>query len=169
MYTFEKIDIEHVDINEYYDFENKCMFATLPWLNFLAEDNNAEPVIVRITKDSALIGYFTGLTFKKFGIKLFGSPFKGWATGYMGFDLHDRSLIKDLLEPTIKFIFKTTGCWYIEIAERYLGRQDQSEIKYKTEIVATLEADINKTDEEFLRSVKKDCRKYIRQFEDRVS
>ena len=167
MYSFEKIDIDKIDLNEYYNFENKCMFATLPWLRYLSEDNNAAPVIVRITKNDELLGYFTGLTFKKFGIKLFGSPFKGWATGYMGFDLHDRSLIKDLLEPTINFIFKITGCLYIEIVERYLGVQDQSEIKYKTEIVATLEANIDKTDEEFLKSVKKDCRKYIRQFEER--
>lgn len=167
MYSFELIDIDKVDISEYYNFEKKSPFTTLPWIRFLMEDNNAQPVIIRITEDNELIGYFTGLTVKKFGVKIFGSPFKGWGTCYMGYDLHDYSLIVKILEPTIKFIFTHTKCLYIELTERNLGVDKINDIKQKTEVFTTLEIDINKSDEEFFRSIKRDCRKYINQFEKR--
>lgn len=165
MYSFEQIDIDKIDIEEYYGFEKKSPFTTLPWLRFLIEDNKANPVIVRITDNNELIGYFTGLTIRKFGIKIFGSPFKGWSTCFMGYDLFDYSLIKELLEPTIEFIYKKTKCHYIEIVERNLNPDDMKNIKYKTEITSTLEIDIDKTDEELMKSFDSRCRTIIRQFE----
>ncbi|MBF7097335.1 GNAT family N-acetyltransferase [Alkalibacter mobilis] len=167
MYDFERIDIEKINIEEYYNFDTKSVFTSVEWLRFLEEDNDGEIVVLRITEDGKLIGYFSGLIIKKFGIKIFGSPFKGWSTRYMSYDLYDNTLIKDLLEPTVKYIFKSTGCLYIEIVDKNLGPEDMEYIKYETQLVTTLEIPINKSDEEILAGVKRNCRQFIHQFENR--
>ena len=167
MYRFELINIEDVDIDEYYGFEEKSPFTTIPWLKFLMEDNDGEAVIVRITDENNLIGYFTGMKISRFGVKIVGSPFKGWATCYMGFDLYDYDLVKELLDPVIKFLFKKTGCCYIEIADRHLYPQDAKDIKYPIEMFTTLEIPIYKTAEEFLSSITSKCRRLLNQFERR--
>ena len=65
MYSFEIIDIDKVNQEEFNSFVRKTPFTTIPWLKFLSEDKKAIPVIVRITQNEKLIGYFSGLTFKK--------------------------------------------------------------------------------------------------------
>ena len=86
MYSVEEISKENLDIEEYYNFKNKKLFTTLDWLEFVQEDSNAIPFFLRITEDERFIGYFTGMTVRKFGIKIADSPFSGWSTCYMGFD-----------------------------------------------------------------------------------
>lgn len=167
MYLFEMIEINDIDEKEYNSFENKTPFTTIPWLKFLSEDKNAIPKIVRITRDGELIGYFSGLLFSKCGIKIFGSPFKGWTTNYMGFDLYNYDLISDLVKPTIEFIMKETKCVYLELVDRHLTEKDLKDSEFKIDVVKNLEVDIDKSDEEILKSIKKDCKEFIRQFERR--
>jgi len=167
MYTFEIVDMNDVDIGEYYGFERKSPFTTIPWLKYLMEDNAGEPLILRISKGENLIGYFTGVKIKRFGINILGSPFKGWATGFMGYDLYDYDLVKELLTPTIDFIFKNSSCKHIEIMDRHLFPDDIEGLKYDTEIFTTVEIPIYKTDEEFFENIMGKCRQLIRQFERR--
>lgn len=167
MYSFEIIDIDKVDIQEFNSFPKKTPFTTIPWIQFLSEDKNAVPKIIRITKNSELVGYFTGLIFKKFGINIFGSPFKGWSTNYMGFDLYNYDLIYELLEPTIDFIMKETKCLYMEIVDRNISPERLKANNFQVDIVKNLELKIDKSDEEILKSIKKDCKEFIRQFERR--
>lgn len=165
MYSFEVIDIDKINIEEFNAFDKKSVFTTIEWLKFINLDQCAELIIIRITDEKKLMGYFTGCLVKKFGIKIFGSPLSGWATCYMGFDLFDYNLITALLKPTIDFIFKTTKCLYFECRERNLSIEDINKIKYNTKIVTTVEVDMDKTLDDILKSVKHDCRQYIRQFE----
>jgi len=167
MYSFEFIDLNNVNLEEFNSFPKKTPFTTVPWLRFISEDKDAIPKIIRITQGEELIGYFTGLVFNKLGIKFFGSPFKGWSTNYMGFDLYDYTLISSLLEPTIDFVMKETKCLYLELVDRNITTENIVSTRFQTDIVTDLEVDIDKSDEELLKSVKKDCRKYICQFESR--
>ncbi len=167
MYSFEIVDIADINIDEFNSFEAKSPLTTIQWLNFLAEDNDAKPVVVKIMKGTENVGYFSGLVTTRFGIKIFGSPLKGWGTCYMGFDLHDPALAIELLEPVIEFVFQETKCLYFELAERSLSECHIGLIKHRTEVVTTLEINIDKQDEELLKSVKRDCKEFIRQFEKR--
>ncbi|QSX09596.1 GNAT family N-acetyltransferase [Alkalibacter rhizosphaerae] len=167
MLEFERIELDNVDLNEYYGFESKSVFTSVEWLRFLEEDNHGEIVLLRITKDGELLGYFTGLIIKKYGFKIFGSPFKGWSTRFMSFDVFDVKIIKDLVQPTIQYIFKTTGCVYVEIVDRNLGPADQDDIPYETQVVDSLVLSIDRSDEEILGHIKRNCRQMIRQFENR--
>jgi len=167
LYSFEIVDIDKVNICEFNSFSNKTPFTTIQWIQFLSEDKNAIPIIIRITNKNELIGYFSGLIFKILGFKIFGSPFKGWNTNYMGFDLYNYDIIDELIEPTIQFVMRKTKCIYLEMVDRNITPDKIKNLKYEVEVVKNLEIDIDKNDELLIKSIKKDCREFIRQFERR--
>ncbi|MBZ9689216.1 GNAT family N-acetyltransferase [Clostridium estertheticum] len=167
MYSFEVIDIDDVNIEEYYGFENKVLFTTMEWLDFIKINQKAKPVIIRITKNSNFVGYFTGLLFSRFGIRIFGSPFDGWTTGYMGFDVLDGYDKVDLIEPVSKFLFRNFKCLYIQIVDRFIEQNQLKNTKYHYTISKSIELNIDKTDEELLKVFKDTCGRLIRQFERR--
>lgn len=167
-YEFESISLENLNIEEFSGFDNKSIFTTIPWIKFIAEDNNATPNIIRITKEHILVGYFSGLIINKFGLKIFGSPLRGWSTCYMGFDAYNSEEIISIIPEIIEYIFKSTKCHYIELAERTLTTSNLQDIPYETRILSTLELEIgNKSDEEIFKLFREDCKKLIRQFDKR--
>ena len=88
MYNFIEVDINSLDVNEYNNFSDKLIYQTKEWVGFVAKTQNAKPIILRIIDDNDnLIGYYTCLLFSKFGFKIIGSPFRGWTTLYMGFNV----------------------------------------------------------------------------------
>jgi hypothetical protein len=78
MISFQRLHLEDVKWEDTSVYDEINVFQTLPWLNFLAETQNAEPVIAAVKSDGRLLGYFTGLKVNKYGIKVLGSPFRGW-------------------------------------------------------------------------------------------
>lgn len=68
-------------------FEDRVVFQTIEWLNFIAESQDATPVIAEIRDGSAVAGYFSGLVVRKAGLRILGSSFPGWTTPYIGFNL----------------------------------------------------------------------------------
>lgn len=167
MYSFEIIPADKINEIEYYSFCKKSVFTTLPWIDFIAEDNGASPIIIRITENEMFIGYFTGLLKTKYGIKIFGSPFRGWSTCFMGFDLSDHDRIVKILPEMVTFIFTNIKCHYFECVDRNIPIDKRNQFPFKTRVVETLELDIDKSDEELLSGFKGDCRTFIRQFEKR--
>jgi hypothetical protein len=124
-------------------------------------------LIVRITKNSNLVGYFTGFLFSKYLIKIIASPFDGWTTSYMGFDLEDGYDRVDLIGPLSAFLFKTFRCHFIQITDRFIAEDEIKDSGLHYIIKTTLELTIDKTDEELLNGYTKSCRETIRQFERR--
>jgi hypothetical protein len=79
-------------------FRDRTVFQTREWVNFVAETQHATPVIAELRDGGDVAGYFTGLTFTRFGIRILGSSFPGWTTPYMGFNLIDEAGRRDALE-----------------------------------------------------------------------
>lgn len=167
MYAFEIVSIDKLDVNEYNQLPNKNLFTTIEWINFVKETHNAEPVIIRITEEHKLVGYFTGLLVKKFGIKILGSPFNGWTTAYMGFDVVEGYDKVDLIESITKFLFRTLKCLFIQITDRYIEEAQLKNTKYKYLMSRSIELNIDRTEEAIFKSFKSECRTSIRQFERR--
>ena len=168
MYEFTKIQMSQLDENEYYDFENKTVFTTLPWLQYLLEDNKgSQLILIRITKnDKDFVGYFTGILIRKFGIRIIGSPFRGWSTCYMGFDLKCADEKLAVLRELKDYLFREYRCLYMEITDRDI-KMEEAQKEYRVKIADTLELRIDRTDEELFSVFKTDCRNFIRQFERR--
>src|SRR5919108_4238997 len=70
-------------------FPDYHVFQTPAWLAFVAEAHGGTPVLATLTEGREPVGYFAGLVIRRFGVKILGSPFPGWGTEYMGFQLRD--------------------------------------------------------------------------------
>ena len=76
--TFHRLDFGSVNDAQLDSFEDRIVFQTRPWLEFIAQTQNAKPMIAALREDDETVGYFTGLIVKKFGFTILGSPFPGW-------------------------------------------------------------------------------------------
>lgn len=166
MYIFKQIKIENIDVYKFNNFENKSIFTTIEWIKFIQEDSNAKPIILEIYQGDVFIGYFSALVVNKFGIKIVASPFSGWSTCFMGFDVIFNSRI-DILPDLKKYLFKKYKCSYIEIIDRDISIDEARSAGFTCSPISTLELEINRSDDELFKTFKTDCRNFIRQFERR--
>ena len=170
-YTFETINWNQIDVNEYNSLPNKTVLTTKDWIEFIIEDSNAIPFIIRITQEHQFVGYFSSLIVTKFGIKILGSPFPGWSTPFMGFDLMEGFVREDILVELIPYLIKETGCLFIQISDRLFDFDRLESIKKGLGIEIskseTLELGIEGDDALQYKKMKTDCRNFIKQFERR--
>ncbi len=168
MYCIQVINKNEVDVEEYYSFKNKALYTTKEWLEYLEEDVHGEVCILRITTtDGSFVGYYTCMIISKFGVRIAGSPFSGWSTVYMGFDVVDDVNRLDLIPYIKEYLFKKKHVLFIEIVDRNIGVEEAVAAGYQADIADTLELDIQRTDEELFKVFKTDARNFIRQFERR--
>lgn len=164
MFKFETLDYNKLDSNYLSKYKNSDIYITPEWLTFLKKAVNVEPLVVEIKKEDRTIGFFAGAMFKKFGIKIIGSPFKGWNTPYMGFALDEGVSRIEILPELWKYLNKKYKCQYMEVCDRNIDKQsiEMTKLKYITE--STYVMDISKPEEELLASFTKHCRKQMRVF-----
>ncbi|OPY69593.1 MAG: hypothetical protein A4E57_01078 [Syntrophorhabdaceae bacterium PtaU1.Bin034] len=100
--------------------EDRTLFQTLPWLDFISETQKARPVILRLESMGRTAGYFSGFVVRKFGFKILGSPFKGWTTESLGFNLASGVSPIEALDAVASFAFTRLGCRHLELLTRRL-------------------------------------------------
>lgn len=167
-FTVTEIAKEALNLQEYENLPGKSVFTTREWLEFIQEDSKVKPLFLRITREETLVGYFTAMIQKSYGFRIIASPFAGWSTCYMGFDLADSSVNKlDLIPCVTEYLFRVKKAHLIEITDRDISVEDARERGYRTSAAETLELEIDRTDEELFKVFKTDCRNFIRQFERR--
>src|SRR5258708_2077293 len=113
--NFHPIDIKSADWKRLDCFADRTVFQTREWLQFVAESQNAVPVLAELRENSDVLGYFTGLTFSKFGMKVLGSSFPGWTTPYIGFNLSPGVPRRAALEALEQFAWNDLKCLHLEI------------------------------------------------------
>ena len=171
-YTFKLIELNSIDIKTFNGYPHKSVNTTKEWIEFIAEDSSANPYILEIrSNDDKLVGYFSALIVKKFGLKIVGSPFPGWSTVYMGLDVNNHNQKSEILNDLIPFVMNDTNCAYLQICDRDFTASDLEIIrkKYggKIEYSETLELGIDGDDVQQYKKMKSDCRNFIKQFERR--
>ena len=107
MARFERVPLEPTQWQKVLrTFDDRIVFQTPEWISFLAETQNAEPVLAELKAGAESLGYLTGLTVKKLGLRIFGSPFPGWSTPYMGFNLRPGVARRVAVEALSEFAFR---------------------------------------------------------------
>ena len=91
---------------------------TRAWLDFLVETQAAEPVLARVVRGAEPVGWFTGAIVRRFGLRILGSPLRGWTTAAMGFDLDPGVDRADAIAALAPFAFDRRGCVHVEVADR---------------------------------------------------
>lgn len=138
---------------------------TRAWLDFLAETQGAEPVAARVLDGSTPVGWFRGAVVTRFGVRILGSPLRGWTTAAMGFDLDpgtDRAAAVDALPA---FAFRDLGCWHVEVADRALTAADAARTGLRPEELPGWQLDLQRPDEDLLAAMNQMARRNIRKGE----
>jgi hypothetical protein len=143
-------------------FADHTGFQLDDWIDFLRESQRGEPVYARVVADGETVGRFAGLVVRKFGVRILGSPFPGWSTAYMGFNLRDgvhRAQAARALEP---FAFGELGCLHFEFMDRRLDGASAAALPFRHRPVAGWEVDLTRPEREILARMTPACRRNLR-------
>jgi hypothetical protein len=162
---FHLLDSSQVDWDKLDGFDDRLVFQTREWMDFLAETQRATPVIAALDDGSTTVGYFSGLIFRRGGIRILGSPFPGWTTAYLGFNLSPHVHRGEALRALETFAFRDLKCMHLEVSDRYTPQEEGESVGFSYELCRTLRTDLTKPAEELFRKMTGQCRGCIRKAE----
>lgn len=160
--TIERLDHQSFDWSELDPYPDHEVFQTREWLQFLHASQGAEPVLAAVRSGRDLVGYFTGAVVRRLGMRMLGSPFPGWTTGALGFNLHDGVDRRDALAALPRFAWRELGCVHLEIKDRRLSAADYEANRFRHSPFFTFEIDLEPSEEELFAAMSSSCRRAIR-------
>jgi CelD/BcsL family acetyltransferase involved in cellulose biosynthesis len=162
----ERLEVDRVDWPTLDAFPDRLLFQTREWLDFVQRTQDAEPVVAAIRDDDgSVVGYFTGLIVRRFGLRILGSPFPGWTTSYMGFNLDDGADRTEAAEALVPFAFRQLRCLHLEFKDRFLQTEDLERRGFEQSPSRTFEVDLRPPEEELFGRMTSACRRAIRKSE----
>jgi Acetyltransferase (GNAT) domain len=162
MLELERLDLDDVDWRRLDAFADRLVFQTREWLAFVAETQGAQPVLAKVRDGSTCVGYFTGLVFRRFGLRVLGSPLPGWTTYYMGFNLEDGVEPRQAVEALFRFAFGTLGCVHVELRDRQISVEDVDGLRIDHTPQPGYEVDLRPSEDEIWMEFKGPARTSIR-------
>src|SRR6185436_751679 len=138
---------------------------TRPWLDYLEQSQGADPVVAAVLDDDAPVGWFTGAIVRRAGVRILGSPFPGWTTSWMGFNLSpgvDRWQACEALAP---FAFRHLRCLHVEVRDRELEVPSSASRGWSWTEPDTYQVDLSGTEEDVLARMWSISRRQIRKSE----
>jgi hypothetical protein len=156
------LDLSAVCWEELDRFSDRTVFQTREWVEFLKKSQKATPVVVELREAGELAGYFTGLTFTRFGVKILGSSFPGWTTPYMGFNLRPGFSRTAALAAVEKLAWNDLRCMHIEISDPHFSLADGESLGFKCEYYHSYRTDLRPSEEELFNKMESACRRCIR-------
>lgn len=142
-------------------YPSNTVYHTAEWLEYIEESQGVEKVIYEIVIDEQVVGYLPGFIIKKGPIKIFGSPFPGWTTLYMG-PLIDDTIPQQLFFKEFKKLMQKEGYHYAELCNRFLDVDIAKQENFIVEEGITYIAEVKPSPEEILSCYKKTTRNCVR-------
>ena len=161
----EITDLETLNWESLDKFEDRTVFQTREWLQFVSETQGATPVVVELRDNGELAGYFTALTFTRFGVKVLGSSFPGWTTPYMGFNLVAGASRADALAAIEKLAWDELKCLHMEVSDPYFKVEDGEVLGFTADSYTSYRTDLTKSEEELFNGMDSACRRCVRKAE----
>jgi hypothetical protein len=143
-------------------FPDRLTFHTDEWIRFIADTQNAIPVFADVYDGPSFVGCFHSLMIRYCGLKILASPFPGWTTDYMGFNLLPGIPRWRALEALEQFAFKDVGCVYFEVADRGFTREDGERVSLEQRISSSYESNLAQPEEKIFQAMAAPCRRCIR-------
>jgi len=138
------VDPRMVDWKYLDGFKDRTIFQTREWLRFVSETQNAEPVLAELREGREIVGYFSGLTFTRLGVKVLGSSFPGWTTPYMGFNLLPGSSRGVALAALEQMAWNDLACLHLEVSDPYFSVEDGQALGFTCEFYTSYRTDLRK-------------------------
>jgi CelD/BcsL family acetyltransferase involved in cellulose biosynthesis len=165
MLNLQRLDAGRRDWERMDAFPDRVIFQTREWLEFVSRAQRAEPVVAAVMDGRELAGYFTGLIVRRFGVPILGSPFPGWTTASMGFNLVEGVSRRAATEALVAFAFGPAGCAHLELKDRRLVPEDLAGLGFRHSPMLTFEIDLEPDEETIFARMSSACRHAIREGE----
>ena len=159
---FERLAPNQVDHSVLDEFDDRVFTQREPWLKFLSSFVPGEVVYAGLYKNGRQVGTFSGIMFKRAGVRILGSPFPGWTTPYMGFNLMPDVPRAAALDALQDFAFRQLGCLHLEVSDRYLDVNDGLQLGFSYRISGGYLSDLTKTEDQIWAEMTSACRRAIR-------
>jgi|SRR5271166_2993550 len=159
------IDPKTADWQALDSFHDRTVFQTREWLSFIAETQNATPIVAELRQDGKLAGYFSGLTVTKFGVKILGSSFPGWTTPYIGFNVVPGVSRAATLAAVEQMAWDTLKCLHMEVSDPGFNIEDGEELDFACQFYTSYRTDLTKSEEELFNGMDSACRRCVRKAE----
>ena len=160
MISFERINREDVDWPALESSHDYCVCQSPEWLAFVTECQGAEPVIARVLDHGAPVGWFTGMIIRKFGMPILGSPFPGWTTLYMGFNLPPDYGRLSAVRALPQFAFDGLGCIHFELMDRFISMEEAQGLGWQLRGLKNREIDLGQDEEEIWKQMSNSSARY---------
>lgn len=142
-------------------FDSRHFYHLGAWLDFIEETQPVARKVYGIYKDSCLVGYLPGFILLKGPVRIFGSPFPGWTTPYLGpvvrKDVDLRELFNGILDTLRRDRF-----WHAEIRHFAITPDSLIGTGFRQTIGQTYIAPIPTTAEDILTRFNTSARKAVR-------
>lgn len=143
-------------------FPDRLPFQTQQWMEFLADTQDAKPVFAEIRDGSSVVGCFHSMVMQRFGVRILASPFPGWATQYMGFNLQPGVPRWLALQAVENFAFRELNCLYVELSDRLFTPDDGRIAQFEQRTSRTYETDLARSEDAIFAGMATSCRWCIR-------
>jgi hypothetical protein len=163
--TVYRPPLDEVDWNALDAFGDRSFTQRRPWLEFVASFTGGEVVVAELHRGAELVGYFNGVLFRRCGVPILGSPFRGWTTPYMGFNLAPGTPRLEALASVERFAFRELGCLHLEVTDRHFTAEEAGAAGYAHRPVRTLITDLSECEDRLLANMSSACRRAIRKAE----
>jgi len=166
MARFERISLDPIGWEKVLSaFPDRVVFQSPAWLSFLAETQKAEPVFAALKEEGNILGYFSALIMQRCGLRILGSPFRGWSSPYMGFNLFPTTPRRIAAQALSDFAFKDLGCIHFEVVDSHMTLNEIEGLGLTHEIYPTMEIDLSQSEETLFGNMSSSCRRNIRHAE----
>ena len=162
MLRLEPLEPERVDWARFDAFDDRVIFQTREWLEFVSQTQGTQPVFATVRDGAEDVGLFTGQLLRRFGLRILASPFPGWTTASMGFNLHPGASRREAAAALAEFAFGRQGCLHLELKDRRLTEVDGAGLGFKLTRDPMMEVDLTGGDDSLMSRMTSACRRAIR-------
>jgi glycosyltransferase involved in cell wall biosynthesis len=160
--TLSRLELDRCDWETMDRLPDRVLFQSREWLEFLARTQGADPVVAELRRGGDLVGYFTGAIVRRYGVRILGSPFPGWTTPWMGFNLTEEVSRREATVALLAFARRTLRCVHLELKDRRLGLEEVAGLGLEHTRTVSFEIDLARSEDELFAGMSSACRRAIR-------
>jgi CelD/BcsL family acetyltransferase involved in cellulose biosynthesis len=161
----ERVPLEEADWAAMDAYADRNVFQTRAWMDFVVRTQDVAPVVARLERGGETVGWFTGAVVRRFGVPILGSPFQGWTTGPMGFNLSPGTSLREAAAALVPFAFKQLRCLHLEMLDRRARPEDLDGLAGRLGTFHTFELDLDREEDEIFGGMSSACRRAVRKSE----
>lgn len=162
---FCSIDAADAPWDRFDAFDDRMFSQRRGWLEFVSGISGGKIALAELKRGAETLGCFSGILFHRLGVPILGSPFQGWTTTYMGFNLRRGVSRRDALAALREYAFDHLGCLHLEILDRHFTMEDAGGLEVDVAVEPTYITPLDCDEQEIFDSMSSACRRCIRKGE----